>query len=142
MRLNSIERAFVNNPVRAARQHHREAAWFERLVGGDVCDIELTSGGVDSVVDFGIIHHVPDWQESIGEIARVLRPGGLLLFEEIPATCWRRGYFARSPSIRAKTVSMQKSSPPNWPARGCTAPARSSGTSGCTVRRGGPQIVS
>jgi predicted RNA methylase len=101
----------VNNPVRAAHQHHREAAWFKRLAGGDlsgqhvlevgcwqgvgaevildrlgaanvtafdldeamvelarrrlharrvslsvgdVCDVELTSGGVDTVVDFGI----------------------------------------------------------------------------------------
>jgi 2-polyprenyl-3-methyl-5-hydroxy-6-metoxy-1,4-benzoquinol methylase len=141
MKLNSIERAFVNNPVRAAHQHHREAAWFKRLAGGDlsgqhvlevgcgqgvgaevildrlgatnvtafdldesmvelaqrrlhgrpvslsvgdVCDIELATAAVDTVVDFGIIHHVPNWQESIGEIARVLRPGGLLLFEEIP----------------------------------------------------------
>jgi 2-polyprenyl-3-methyl-5-hydroxy-6-metoxy-1,4-benzoquinol methylase len=141
MKLNSIERALVNNPVRAAHQHHREATWFKRLAGGDlsgqhvlevgcgqgvgaevildrlgaarvtafdldesmvelaqrrlharpvslsvgdVCDIEQPSGGVDTVVDFGIIHHVPNWQESIGEIARVLRPGGLLLFEEIP----------------------------------------------------------
>ncbi|RZS37514.1 hypothetical protein EV193_10569 [Herbihabitans rhizosphaerae] len=28
MKLNSVERAFVNNPVRAAHQHHREAGWF------------------------------------------------------------------------------------------------------------------
>jgi hypothetical protein len=35
MKLNSIERAFVNNPVRAAHQHHREAAWFKRLAVGD-----------------------------------------------------------------------------------------------------------
>jgi ubiquinone/menaquinone biosynthesis C-methylase UbiE len=141
MKLNSIERALMNNPVRAAHQHHREAAWFKRLAGGDlsgqhvlevgcgqgvgaevildrlgaanvtafdldeamvdlaqrrlrgrpvslsvgdVCDIELPSAAVDTVVDFGIIHHVPNWQESLGEIARVLRPGGLLLFEEIP----------------------------------------------------------
>jgi ubiquinone/menaquinone biosynthesis C-methylase UbiE len=34
MKLNSIERAFVNNPVRAAHQHRREAAWFRRLAGG------------------------------------------------------------------------------------------------------------
>ena len=141
MKLNSIERALMNNPVRAAHQHHREAAWFKRLAGGDlsgqhvlevgcgqgvgaevildrlgaanvtafdldesmvdlaqrrlhgrrvslsvgdVCDIELPSAAVDTVVDFGIIHHVPNWQESLGEIARVLRPGGQLLFEEIP----------------------------------------------------------
>jgi 2-polyprenyl-3-methyl-5-hydroxy-6-metoxy-1,4-benzoquinol methylase len=141
MKLNSIERAAVNNPVRAAHQHHREAAWFRRLAGGDlsgqhvlevgcgrgvgsevildrlgahrvtafdldesmvesarrrltgrpvslsvgdVCSIEQASGTVDTVVDFGIIHHVPTWQDSIAEIARVLKPGGLLLFEEIP----------------------------------------------------------
>ena len=34
MKLNSIERALVNNPVRAAHQHYREAEWFKRLVGG------------------------------------------------------------------------------------------------------------
>jgi ubiquinone/menaquinone biosynthesis C-methylase UbiE len=141
MKLNAIERALMNNPVRATHQHHREAVWFRRLAGGslagqhvlevgcgrgvgaevildrlsaekvtafdlddsmvelaqrrlhgrpvslsvgDVCAIEQPTGSIDTVVDFGIIHHVPNWQESIAEIARVLRPGGLLLFEEIP----------------------------------------------------------
>lgn len=54
------------------------------LAVGDVCAIEQPTGSVDTVVDFGIIHHVPDWQEAITEIARVVRPGGLVLFEEIP----------------------------------------------------------
>lgn len=141
MKLNAIERALMNNPVRAAHQHRREALWFRRLAGGalanqhvleigcgrgvgaevildrlgaaavtafdldaamvelarnrlrarpvslsvgDVCAIEQPSSAVDTVVDFGIIHHVPDWQLSIREISRVLRPGGLLLFEEVP----------------------------------------------------------
>lgn len=141
MKLNAIERAAMNNPVRAAHQHLREAAWFRALAGGtlsgqrvlevgcgrgvgsqvilnrlgaaevtafdldesmvelarrrlhgrpvslsvgDVCDIEEPTTSMDTVVDFGIIHHVPNWQQGISEIARVLRPGGLLLFEEVP----------------------------------------------------------
>lgn len=144
MKLNAVERAAMNNPLRAAHQHHREAAWFRRLAGdglagqrvlevgcgrgvgvevlldrlgaahvtavdldplmiekaqrrlhkrptgalslsvGDVCAVELPAAGVDAVVDFGIIHHVPQWRSALAEIARVLRPGGLLLFEEVP----------------------------------------------------------
>lgn len=141
MKLNAIERAAMNNPLRAAHQHRREAAWFRRLAGGDlsgqhvlevgcgrgvgsevildrlgaakvtafdldetmvelaerrlfgrpvslsvgdVCAIEMPDGSVDTVVDFGTIHHVPAWQDSIAEMARVLKPGGLMLFEELP----------------------------------------------------------
>lgn len=144
MKLNWFERAAMNNAVRAAHQHHREASWFRRLAGGaltgqrvlevgcgrgvgvevlldrldaaevtafdldpamiesarrrlhgrtdgpvslsvgDVCEIEQPDDSFDAVVDFGIIHHAPDWQTAVGEIARTLRPGGLLLFEEVP----------------------------------------------------------
>ncbi len=140
MKLNAVERAAMNNPLRAAHQHHREAARFRRLAGGalsgqrvlevgcgrgigvevildrlgadsvtafdldesmvelarrrlhgrpaslsvgDVCEINEPDNALDTVVDFGIIHHVPDWQHAVAEISRVLRPGGLVLFEEV-----------------------------------------------------------
>lgn len=141
MKLNGIERALMNNPVRAAHQHYREAAWFRRLAGGDltgqnvlevgcgrgvgaqvlldrlgaahvtafdlddsmvelarkrlhhrrvslavgdVTEIEQPAASYDTVADFGTLHHVPRWQHAIAEIARVLGPDGLLLFEEVP----------------------------------------------------------
>lgn len=143
MKLNAVERAAMNNPLRAAHQHLREAGWFRRLGGGelagqhvlevgcgrgvgvevlldrlhaarvtafdldpgmidkarrrlrqrrdsasvavgDACEINQSDGHLDAVVEFGVIHHVPDWQTAISEIARVLRPGGLFLFEDIP----------------------------------------------------------
>lgn len=55
-----------------------------RLEVGDAAQMPFADGSFDLVLDFGILHHVPRWQESVGEIHRVLRPGGQFLFEEIP----------------------------------------------------------
>lgn len=144
LKLNAVERVAMNNPLRAAHQHRREAQWFARLsrgglhgqdvlevgcgrgvgvevildrlgarrvtafdldpeqvqraqrrlqsrpdgavrVGvGDAAAIDEGDATFDAVVDFGILHHVPEWREAVAEIARVLRPGGTLLFEEVP----------------------------------------------------------
>lgn len=145
MKLNTVERLAMNNPLRAAHQHHREARWFReslaeaglkglevlevgcgrgvgvevildrlgaahvrasdidpeqveramrRLHGrsprsytlstGDAVSIETGDASVDAVVSFGTLHHVPRWQDAVAEVARVLRPGGSFLFEEVP----------------------------------------------------------
>jgi len=142
MKLNRIEKALMNNPVRATLQRRYEAALLQRLGGrregmrvlevgcgrgvgteiiferfgalevhafdldpdmiqrarrrlrrypperlrlfvGDAAAIEAADESYDAVVDFGIIHHVPGWQRAIKEVSRVLRPGGLFLFEEV-----------------------------------------------------------
>ena len=50
---------------------------------GDAGAIRAADATYDAVFDFGILHHVPDWRTAVGEVARVLRPGGLFFFEEV-----------------------------------------------------------
>lgn len=56
-----------------------------RLFVGDVENIAAPDAGYDAVFDFGIIHHIPNWQNAIAEVSRVLRPGGRFFFEEVTA---------------------------------------------------------
>lgn len=52
------------------------------VVQGDATRIPLAGDSVDSVVMLGGVHHVPDRAALFGEIARVLKPGGVFLWRE------------------------------------------------------------
>ncbi len=54
-----------------------------RLWAGSVTEIPAADGSYDAVMDFGIIHHVPDWRAALREVHRVLRPGGRFYVEEV-----------------------------------------------------------
>jgi ubiquinone/menaquinone biosynthesis C-methylase UbiE len=142
MKLNSVEKALMNNPLRAASQRLYEARLLEKLGGkvtganvleigcgrgvgtqiildrfeatkvqafdldeymveqagkrlgayssdrlqlsvGDVTNIEAPDSTFDAVFDFGTVHHVPDWESALDEVARVLKPEGRFFFEEV-----------------------------------------------------------
>jgi len=53
------------------------------FVLGDAERLPYGDAAFDAVVNFGIIHHLPDWRAGVAEAARVLRPGGVFYFEEI-----------------------------------------------------------
>jgi len=50
---------------------------------GDVLRLPYKDGALDAVFAFGVLHHVPDWQAALAEIARVLKKGGIYFLEEI-----------------------------------------------------------
>lgn len=53
---------------------------------GDVLALPLASGCADVVVAGEILEHVTDLAASVHELARVLRPGGLLVLDTLAAT--------------------------------------------------------
>jgi ubiquinone/menaquinone biosynthesis C-methylase UbiE len=54
-----------------------------RLNIGDITDIPTEDNYYDAAFDFGIIHHIPNWQDALREIHRVLKPGGRFYAEEM-----------------------------------------------------------
>jgi ubiquinone/menaquinone biosynthesis C-methylase UbiE len=140
MKVNRMERWFVNSPFRRALQF-LETAWFTRVwplepggrileIGcgggagaalivanyrpqnlhlmdldplmvagaksrldpqaggllsfsvGDAARLPYRSDRMDAVFGFGVLHHVPHWQKSLQEVARVLKPGGIYFMVE------------------------------------------------------------
>lgn len=49
---------------------------------GDLMRLPYGDASLDAVFGFGVLHHMPDWQSSLWEIARVLKPGGCYFLEE------------------------------------------------------------
>jgi ubiquinone/menaquinone biosynthesis C-methylase UbiE len=50
---------------------------------GDCTRLPYRDRTMDAVFGFGVLHHIPDWQRALAEIARVLKSGGIYYFEEL-----------------------------------------------------------
>lgn len=52
----------------------------------DVTDLPFEAATFDAVTSYLMMHHVIDWPAALGEAARVLRPGGLLVGYDLTDT--------------------------------------------------------
>ena len=100
--------AFDLDEQQVARARDRLAATARngpdvRLWVGDAEHVEAADGSYDAVFEFTIFHHVPDWRRALAEVHRVLRPGGLFLFEEL-STEFFSNMPVVSPLLRRFTV--------------------------------------
>src|SRR3990172_4481226 len=84
---------FDLDPKMVALAQKRVAKYGDRarVFVGDAEAIDAPDASFDAVVDYGIIHHIPNWPQALKEIARVLRspdpasgkPGGVFYFEDL-----------------------------------------------------------
>jgi ubiquinone/menaquinone biosynthesis C-methylase UbiE len=59
-------------------------------VQGDAQSMPLKAASVDCALMFLVVHHVPLWQDAMAEVARILKPGGMLLVVTTSRTRVRR----------------------------------------------------
>jgi ubiquinone/menaquinone biosynthesis C-methylase UbiE len=74
---------------------------------GDAQHLPYPDACVDAVFNFGIIHHLEDWEKGIREISRVLVPGGLFFCEEIYPPLYANLLFRRLVDHPRRTVSTE-----------------------------------
>lgn len=49
----------------------------------DASCLPFADGEFDIVFDFAVFHHIPDWQAAIKDVARVLKPNGYFVVEDL-----------------------------------------------------------
>ena len=89
--------AFDLDPEMVALARHRlqSEEGQVNLWVGDATNIQAEDSTYDAIFDFGIIHHILDWEKAVSEVSRVLKTGGRFYAEEvfesfITSPIWRR----------------------------------------------------
>lgn len=76
----------------------KRSAWKNvplHLLAGDAQELPFPDRCFDAVFNYGIIHHLEDWQKGVTEIARVLKDSGIFFFEEIYPPLYANPLFVR-----------------------------------------------
>lgn len=84
--------------LEAAKKRQKRAAWKNiplQLLTADAQELPYPCQCFDAVFNYGIIHHLENWQKGVSEIARVLKDGGIFFFEEIYPPLYANPLFIR-----------------------------------------------
>lgn len=84
----------------------------------DVTELPIVDASIDTVLCSGVLHHLSRPASSLGEIARVLRPGGVLVIRE-PNADYPGMWFARLETLVAALHKRATSTAPA-PSNACT----------------------
>jgi SAM-dependent methyltransferase len=120
-----------------ARRRTADLGGAVRCQVGDVQRLELGDDAVDGVRTERVLMYVPDQQRAIGELARVVRPGGRVVAFELD---YGTSLPNRDPS-RCRPRSTASSSPRPWPPQSRRGHSRLTPTGTGWRRRGTPSVA-
>ncbi len=84
--------------LEAAKKRQKRASWKSiplQLLTADAQELPYPDNCFDAVFNYGIIHHLENWQKGVTEIARVLKDSGVFFFEEIYPPLYANPLFIR-----------------------------------------------
>ena len=59
-----------------------------RCLAAEATRLPFEAGSFDVVLSFGVMHHIDNWLAALGEVKRVLRPGGYFIYADILYPGW------------------------------------------------------
>ncbi|MBM7073120.1 class I SAM-dependent methyltransferase [Shewanella sp. 202IG2-18] len=71
--------------VNSARSKH-SGKENTNLINADGSDLPFLNNRFDMVFNFAVFHHIPDWQKTVKETYRVLKPTGYFVIEDLYRT--------------------------------------------------------
>ncbi len=86
-----VDPSMVELARRRLARHLRDDSLDLRVA--DATKMPYEDGLFDAVFESGVVHHVPDWQTALREVARVLKPGGRFCFAEPSRGRLHRGLY-------------------------------------------------
>jgi SAM-dependent methyltransferase len=79
----SQPKKFILQDIFAERMKYAKAEYNKaEFIGSDVLKLPIKEDAIDLCMAFGLLHHIPNIEEALGEIARVLKPRGNFIFRD------------------------------------------------------------
>ena len=75
--------------IKIAKERNKDTSISYKVM--DASKLDFPDKYFDAIFDFGIIHHIPNWKDSLKEIKRVLRPKGELILEDLSIDTFSKG---------------------------------------------------
>ncbi len=63
-------------------QRYPNKEWLT-LTNADGTDLPFKNNSFDMVFNFAVFHHIPNWQQAVKEVYRVLKPNGYFVIEDL-----------------------------------------------------------